>query len=68
MWTFAAVFMQHVLPGLRCDEGACHDKVWEFTQRAGDIVFLPDNWGHATLNVEASIGAVFIFQYCDGSL
>ena len=63
------VFMQQVLPTLnQITEINPKDRVLEFTQQAGDIVLLPDNWGHATLNIESSIGAVFIFEYCDGSL
>jgi hypothetical protein len=42
------------------------ERVWQFTQYAGDLVVLPDNWGHATVNVEASVGAAYIFDYCDG--
>lgn len=48
--------------------GSGTDQVLQFTQQAGDIVLLPDNWGHATLNSEASIGAVFIFDYCDSGM
>lgn len=34
-------------------------EVFEFTQHAGDLVFVPDFWSHATLNVETSIGIAF---------
>ena len=29
------------------------------TQQAGDIVFVPKNWGHATLNIRQSIGLAY---------
>ena len=30
--------------------------VVEFVQEAGEVVLVPDNWGHAVLNLEPSIG------------
>lgn len=27
-------------------------------QRAGDILFVPRNWGHATLNIQTTVGVV----------
>ena len=60
--------MQTTLPTLDTNYEGSPDQVFEFTQYAGDIVMIPDNWGHATLNLEASIGAAFIFEYCDGGL
>ena len=30
-------------------------------QRPGDVVYVPENWGHAVVNVEASIGVAFEF-------
>ena len=35
----------------------------EFTQEAEDLVLLPNFWSHATLNLEASIGYAFEFEY-----
>ena len=29
------------------------------TQQAGDIIFVPRNWGHATLNIQQSIGLAY---------
>eukprot|EP00750_Incisomonas_marina_P008421 INCI15468.1.p1 GENE.INCI15468.1~~INCI15468.1.p1 ORF type:complete len:859 (-),score=137.95 INCI15468.1:123-2699(-) len=34
----------------------------EFVQEAGDIVLLPDYWGHGTLNLETSVGIAFEFH------
>merc|ERR1712224_1045390 len=34
----------------------------EFTQEAGDLVLLPDYWGHGTLNIETSVGIAFEFH------
>ena len=28
----------------------------ECEQRAGDLLFVPNNWGHAVLNLEPSVG------------
>ena len=30
--------------------------IWEFTQEAGEVVYVPPNWGHAILNLEPSVG------------
>jgi hypothetical protein len=61
--------------GTSCRDGNDDDdaaniihRVYQFTQHAGDVVLLPDNWGHATLNLEASLGAAFIFDYCDSAM
>lgn len=32
------------------------------TQRAGDIMFVPSLWGHATLNMKQSIGVAHEFS------
>ena len=32
------------------------NEVYEFTQREGEVVFIPDSWGHAVLNLEPCIG------------
>jgi hypothetical protein len=37
--------------------------VLECTQEAGDVVFVPDGWGHATLNLAESIGWAQEFGY-----
>ena len=34
----------------------------EFVQEAGDIVLVPDYWGHGTLNLEATAGIAFEFH------
>jgi hypothetical protein len=35
----------------------------ECEQLAGDVLFVPDSWGHATLNIEASIGVAYEFSH-----
>jgi hypothetical protein len=43
-------------------------ELYEFTQHAGDLVFLPDFWGHATLNLETSVGmALEMENFNDGA-
>lgn len=37
--------------------------VLECTQRDGDVMFVPASWGHATLNVEASIGVAYELRF-----
>ena len=39
------------------------DSVVEFVQEAEDLVLLPNFWSHATLNLEASVGFAFEFEY-----
>jgi hypothetical protein len=34
-----------------------NEQIYEFIQEAGEIVFVPDQWGHAVLNLEPSVGA-----------
>lgn len=34
----------------------------EFTQEAGDVVFLPGSWGHLTYNEATSIGVAMEFD------
>ena len=43
---------------LEPDSGARRD-VLECTQEAGDILFVPDRWSHATINLETSIGLAY---------
>ena len=38
-------------------------KLLECTQKPDDLFLLPDSWGHVTLNVEASIGVAYEFEY-----
>jgi hypothetical protein len=33
------------------------EQLYEFIQEAGEIVYIPDHWGHAVLNLEPSVGA-----------
>ena len=30
--------------------------MYECVQRPGDVLFVPDNWGHAVLNLAPSVG------------
>ena len=32
------------------------DKGWECVQEAGDVMFVPDFWGHMILNLRESVG------------
>jgi hypothetical protein len=34
-----------------------NEEIYEFIQEEGEIVFVPDHWGHAVLNLEPSVGA-----------
>ena len=36
--------------------------VIQFTQHAGDIVYIPALWGHGTLNLKQSIGVAYEFS------
>ena len=41
----------------------------EFTQEAGEVVYVPDNWAHAVINLEPSIGVskqMGTFQFPEG--
>lgn len=42
---------------------------WECEQRAGDVLYVPCEWGHAVLNVEDTIGLAveFKYRYTDGT-
>ena len=42
---------------------------WEVEQRAGDVLYVPCEWGHAVLNVEDTIGLAveFKYRYTDGT-
>jgi hypothetical protein len=37
--------------------------VYECEQRAGDVIVLPDLWGHVTLNLQTSVGVAQEFAY-----
>jgi hypothetical protein len=58
-------FFTEDLPDIRSDKGTVLQAAGkrliprEFVQEAGDIVLLPDYWGHGTLNLEASVGIAF---------
>lgn len=45
-------------------------KAWECVQNPGDMVFIPDMWGHAVLNLQESTGVAseFIFGSSEFSL
>eukprot|EP00750_Incisomonas_marina_P015165 INCI18102.2.p1 GENE.INCI18102.2~~INCI18102.2.p1 ORF type:complete len:951 (-),score=161.33 INCI18102.2:836-3688(-) len=38
-------------------------QVLHFTQNSGDILCVPKGWGHATLNIQTSIGIAFEFSH-----
>ena len=38
-------------------------QVFHFTQNSGDVLLVPKGWGHATLNIETSIGIAFEISY-----
>jgi len=39
------------------------EQLLECTQHADDLFLVPDSWGHVTLNVEATIGVAYEFEY-----
>jgi len=49
----AIEFFTDVVPGL-VSEGT---HLYEFVQREGEVVILPDQWGHAILNTKPGVGA-----------
>ena len=49
----ALEFFTDVVPTL-VEEGTY---LYEFVQREGEIVILPDQWGHAILNTKPGVGA-----------
>ena len=36
---------------------------YECVQHDGDVIFIPESWGHATLNVQASVGVAFELRF-----
>ena len=40
-------------------------KPMECVQEAGDLLLVPNFWGHATLNIETSIGTAFEFRFLE---
>ena len=54
------------LDQLRNSSGALDELVeaapFECVQEAGDALYVPTNWGHATINVEESIGIAHEFH------
>ena len=40
-------------------------KPMECVQEAGDLLLVPNWWGHATINIETSIGTAFEFRYLE---
>lgn len=53
-------FFQDDLPTLQKSEIDGIVSLLHFTQHSGDIVVLPREWGHATVNIESSIGTLFL--------
>jgi len=62
----ASEWVRHVLPSLceRCERGeeAARHCPLTLTQRAGDMLFVPRDWGHAVLNLAPSIGLAVEFD------
>ena len=56
----AREWVVHTLPHL--DESASA-RVYECVQHAGDVLVLPDLWGHLTLNLDVSVGLAQEFEY-----
>ena len=56
-------FFTQDLPVLEEAASRGDGEVFHFTQHSGDIVVLPREWGHATLNIESSIGLAYEFIY-----
>eukprot|EP00750_Incisomonas_marina_P007683 INCI15027.3.p1 GENE.INCI15027.3~~INCI15027.3.p1 ORF type:complete len:1058 (-),score=159.19 INCI15027.3:919-4092(-) len=44
------------------EEGRKTYDMYEFVQEAGDLVYVPDYYGHGTVNLQASIGIAFEFE------
>jgi hypothetical protein len=61
-------FFQNDLPDIRSKERKVFTAAefeltpLEFVQEAGDIMLLPDYWGHGTLNLETTVGIAFEFH------
>ena len=50
------LFAAHDANATRGRGDAAIDAALECEQRAGDILYVPSNWGHAVLNLEPSVG------------
>ena len=50
----AIEFFQKALPAIMHELGA---ELYEFEQQEGEVVFVPEGWAHATLNLEPCVGA-----------
>eukprot|EP01065_Artemidia_motanka_P011055 TRINITY_DN15953_c0_g1_i2.p1 TRINITY_DN15953_c0_g1~~TRINITY_DN15953_c0_g1_i2.p1 ORF type:complete len:531 (+),score=63.88 TRINITY_DN15953_c0_g1_i2:66-1595(+) len=63
LWPPSKSFLS-VLPAselfARAEAGEFSDAL-EITQEAGDVVYVPEGWGHAVLNVGATVAAAFEF-------
>ncbi len=61
-------FFQNDVPDIRAKERKVFTAAdfemtpLEFVQEAGDIMLLPDYWGHGTLNLETTVGIAFEFH------
>lgn len=40
--------------------------LYECVQQPGDVIFVPNGWGHQTLNIQTSIGSAFELFWRDG--
>ena len=55
----AHAWVNEQLPRLR----AANATLYECEQRGGDMLIVPDGWGHLTYNLETSIGVAQEFMY-----
>ena len=56
----------HPLEWLRAKRRHRGHAAIECEQQAGDVLFVPQLWGHGTLNLEESIGVAFPFALRQG--
>jgi hypothetical protein len=60
---YSSLPANELLAELSDRDGNSGSRPLECEQRAGDVLFLPDKWGHATLNVQTSIGLAYEFDH-----
>ena len=62
----AMQWVSEVLPGLckRCEQRELPERACPLvvTQEAGDLLFVPRDWAHATLNLQPSVGYAIEFD------
>ena len=55
-------FNRQIMENLSTNDPSDTSGIFECIQQEGDVLFVPESWGHATLNIEASIGVAFEFR------